>query len=44
MFYHQGPAMVHVMRYLTLGVFENLETTSYMDVDKELNTEITSLG
>ena len=28
--------MISAMRYLTLGVFENIEITSVIDVDKEI--------
>ena len=37
MFDNQVPAMVHVMRDLSSRVFEYLEITSPLDVDKRVN-------
>ena len=36
MFNHEGPKVISAMRDLTAGVFEHLEITSPMDVDKSL--------
>ena len=36
-FYYTGPAVVRVMRDLTVRVSEHLEITSPMDVDKCIN-------
>ena len=41
---HQGPAVVHAMRDITVGVFEHLEITYTMDVNKILDIRSTSLG
>ena len=35
-FDQEGPAMISAMRYLTLGVFEYIEITSVIDVDKKI--------
>ena len=37
MFDHKGIAVVSTMRELTIGVFEHLEITSPMDVDKRVS-------
>ena len=37
MFNHQGPAVVCVMRNLTVRLFVHLEITPLMDVDKMVN-------
>ena len=37
MFDHKGIAVVSTMRELTVGVFEHLEITSPMDVDKRVS-------
>ena len=36
MFGHEGPVVISVMRDLTVGLFENLDITFPMDVDKRL--------
>ena len=35
-FDHNGPVVISAMRDLTVGVFENLDVTSTMDVEKRL--------
>ena len=34
MLYHEGPTVIRAMRDITVGVFEHIEITYNMDVDK----------